>query len=85
MTSDILTSKEKEKFWKIVHSSEFQQVKRELTKATNEAADKYFVFGVPSMVVFDNTCDSGQLYYGVDRLQVLAANYELPFEFNCKS
>lgn len=87
LDSGILTSKESAAFLEILHSEQkFQDVKNELVEATNEAVDKYKIFGAPSLVVIeDSKAASVDLYFGADRVQIMAANYGLPFELNSKS
>ena len=87
LDSDILTSSESASFLDILQSEEkYQRIKKELVDATNDAVDKYKIFGTPSMVVLeDASSTSGELYFGADRLQIMAGNYELPFDLNSKA
>ena len=87
LDSGILTSDESAAFLDILQSEQkFQEVKNELVEATNEAVDKYKIFGAPSMVIVDDSNTApGDLYFGADRVQMMANNYGVPFEFNSKS
>ena len=58
---------------------EFAKVKQKLINETNEAVDKYGIFGAPSFV-FSESDDNWELYFGADRLIMLAALHNLPLE-----
>ena len=60
---------------------DYAKVKARLTEKTNEAVDKFGIFGAPSFVVWDNEKnDNWKMFFGADRLFALASLYNLPFE-----
>merc|ERR1712226_101997 len=61
------------------NKEEFAKVKQQLIDDTNEAVDKYGVFGAPSFIVSESE-DCWQMYFGAYRLLVLAALHNLPIE-----